>query len=138
MLNICKNENENKNEINKANEEYDKLCLICMDVKGEIILCSKCKYIYCSICAEKINKLCSICFRNINKTNSNQNYYFYEYNTYYDDLVFEPSALHYFSVMASFAANAIIGFCCVILFVIFGYIGVIFLLRIIINLINFF
>lgn len=138
MLNICKNENEiNKaNETKITNEECDKLCLICMDVEGEFILCSKCKYVYCSICAEKINKLCSICFRN--KTNLNQNYYyFYDYNSYYDDLVFEPSAPHYFSVMVSFAISAIIGFCCIILFVVFGYVVLIFLLRIIINLINF-
>ena len=140
MLDICKNENEinEANETKITNEECCKLCLICMDVEGEIILCSKCKYVYCSICAEKINKLCSICFRNKNKTNSNQNHYYYEYNSYYDDLVFEPSAPHYFSVMASYVASATVGFCCIILFVIFGYVGVILLLRIIINLINFF
>jgi hypothetical protein len=142
MINTC---DENKIiQIDKIDnteiidEEHNKLCLICMDIKGEIILCSKCKYIYCPTCAEKINKLCSICFRNKNMTNSNQNYYYYyDYYSYYDELVFEPSTPHYFSVMASFVVSAIIGLYWIILFFIFGYIGVIFILRIIINLIYF-
>lgn len=141
MINTC-NENKiiqiDKIENTKTiDEEHNKLCLICMDIKGEIILCSKCKYIYCPTCAEKINKLCSICFRNKNMTNSNQNYYYYDYYSYYDELIFEPSTPHYFSVMASFVVSIIIGLCCIILFAIFGYIGVIFLLRIIFNLIDF-
>lgn len=149
MMNICKNGNIQINETNKidtVDEEQYKLCLICIEAKGEIILCSKCKYVYCSICAEKINKLCSICFRNKNTINSNQNNYYFEYYdfeyydfySYYDDLVFEPSTSHYFSVMASFVASTIIGFCWIILFVVFGYIGIIFLLRIILYLIHFY
>jgi len=149
MINIC---DENKiiqiDKINKidntetTDEEYNLLCLICMDMKGEIILCSKCKYVYCPTCAEKINKLCSICFRNKNKINSNQNQN--EYNNYYDnydyygELVFEPSISQYYSVMISYTISSIIRLCWIILFVVFGYIGVIFLLRIIFNLTHFY
>ena len=120
--------------------KHNELCLICMDMKGDIILCSKCKYVYCPTCAEKINKLCSICFRNKNITNSNLSHNYYDYYSYYDEydeLNFEPSTPHYFSVMASFAFSIIIGFCWIGLFFIFGYIGIIFLLRIIFNLMNF-
>ena len=136
MSYIYENKINKINETKTTNDDYDKLCLICMDMEGKIILCSKCKYVYCLICAKKINKLCSICFRNNNKTNSNQNYsYFYEYN---DDLVFESSSPHYFSVMASYIVSSIIGLCWIVLFVVFGYIGIIFLLRIIFNLIHFY
>lgn len=144
MINICKNGNIQINETNKidtVNEEQYNLCLICIEAKGEIILCSKCKYVYCSICAEKINKSCSICFRNKNIINPNQNNYnfeYYDYYSYYDDLVFEPSAPHYFSVMTNFVIGIIIGFCWIILFVVFGYIGTIFLLRITLNLMHFY
>lgn len=136
MINIYDNENKII-EIDKSNiedNEYDKLCLICMEVKGEIILCSKCKYVYCLICAEKINKLCCICFRNINTTNINQNYYYYYDYSYHDELIFEPFASHYFSVMTSFAVSYIIDLCWIILFVVFVYFGIIFLLCIIFNL----
>ena len=124
------------------NVEQDKLCLICMDVNGEIILCSKCKFVYCFICAEKINKLCSICFRNNNTTIINQNHYeyydyydYYDYNGYLDELIFEPSSMYYFFVMTNFTVSAVISFCWIILFVVFGYIGVIFLICTIFNLI---
>lgn len=146
MINICENENKiieidktKKMDIVDEDEEQEKLCLICMDVDGEIILCSKCKYIYCSICAKKINNLCSICFRNKNITNINQNYYqYYDYYTYYDELVFEPSTPHIFFVIASFIVSTIIGFCWIILFVVFGYVGIIFLIRTIFNLMRFY
>lgn len=123
----------------KTIEKDNKLCLICMNLEGEIILCSKCKYVYCSICAEKINNLCSICFRKKNITNSNQNYYYYyDYYSYYDEYDYRPSAPYYFSIVASFIVSTIIGLCWIILFVIFGYIGIIFLLRIIFNSIHFY
>lgn len=136
MIKIYNNENKiieiDKNDT--IDGEQDKLCLICMDVDGEIILCSKCKYIYCSICAEKINNLCSICFRNKNTTNINQNYYqYHDYYSYYDELVFEQSTMHYFFVMMSFIVSTIIGFCWIILFVVFGYTGIIFLITHIVN-----
>lgn len=99
-------------------EKHNELCLICMDLGGEIILCSKCKYVYCPTCAEKINKLCSICFRNKNMTNSNQNYYYYQdyYNYYdeYNELDYVLSTPHYFYIMASFAFSIIIGFCWIV------------------------
>lgn len=123
----------------ETKEEDNKLCLICMDLGGEIILCSKCKYVYCPTCAEKINKLCSICFRNKYIAGSNQNYYdYYSYYDEYDELDYGPSAPYYFSIMASFVVSTIIGLCWIILFVVFGYIGIIFLLRIIFNLIHFY
>lgn len=136
MINICDNENKiiKIDKKDKIYEETNKLCLICMDVDGEIILCSKCKYIYCFTCAEKINMLCCICFRNRNTTNINQNYYqYYDYTSYYDELVFELPIMHYFFVIANFVTSTIIDFCWIILFVLFGYIGIIFLLHTIIN-----
>ena len=115
-------------EIDKTKTTYDdcdKLCLICMDMKGVIVLCSKCKYVYCAICAKKINKLCSICYRNKITNNTN-----YDYYNYYDELVMEPTFSQYFTVMASFTIATIIGFCWIVFFILFGFIGVVFLLKI--------
>lgn len=170
----------------KTNDEYDKLCLICMDVEGEIILCSKCKYVYCAICAKKINRLCSICFRNRNGNgngyeyeygygygyeyenrngyvnrnlnltsriinyydNSNYYYDYYDnlyylvhntydthYDAYYDthhiESVYEPSSPYYYVIIS------IVCFGRIILYVVFGCVGILFLLKIFYSLLNF-
>lgn len=136
MLNIYDKEYKEYEEFEEF-EEFDNLCLICMDVEGEIILCSKCKYTYCSNCAIKINKLCSICFRH--KKLDEQNYYdYYDYYSYYDELVFEPINLSYFNIILGFGINIIVGFCWFTLFiliVLFGYSCLILILKIILYLI---
>lgn len=124
-------------------EEY-KLCLICMDVEGEILLCSKCKFIYCLDCAKKINNLCCICFRKNNSCNLNNMYNHpydmnnmddFNYYSYLDDVQPQFSRLHQymylFALMSSIVISFIIGICLFILCLFFGYVLFIFIFNII-------
>lgn len=47
-------------------------CIICYLDKSKILLCNKCKYLYCADCSKKVNNKCSICFR-INTIGTNTN-----------------------------------------------------------------
>lgn len=54
----------------------DKLCIVCLEFDGTIKLCSKCKLLYCEICAKKLSNNCSICFRNFKNNTYTQMYYY--------------------------------------------------------------
>ena len=134
MINFLKNKSIKKTKT--TNDEYDELCLICMDVNGSIILCSECKFVYCTDCAIKINNLCSICFRLNNSNNvSNQNNL--DYYSYYDDINFEPQFSYSFTFMISIIINVIIGISWIFFAIFFGYILSIFIFNLIKNLIYF-
>lgn len=123
-------------ESSNINDDDNKLCVICMDDNGIIVLCSKCKYLYCLICAKKINNLCSICFRPnqlnqlnqlnlLNQPNELTNYYTY------GDYVYEVPHTYFFTISISVIITVIISFCWLLLFIFFGYIGIIFISKII-------
>lgn len=61
----------------EINTSEDKLCIICLEFEGIIKLCSKCKLLYCEICAKKLSDKCTICFRNF-KNNTNTLMYYNE------------------------------------------------------------
>ena len=85
-------------EYDEYDEYLDNICIICYDKSDNILLCYKCKYLYCMYCSKKINYNCSICFR-INRTiinNSNfinntynniENFYMIENELSYYDLI---------------------------------------------------
>jgi len=59
----------------KIDASEDKLCLICLEFDGTIKLCSKCKLLYCEICAKKLSNNCAICFRNFKNNTYTLMYY---------------------------------------------------------------
>ena len=101
------------------NNEFDKLCLICLEKKGIIILCEKCKYKYCYDCANKVNNLCSIC----NRTKITEQEYFdvdnldiVQQNITYSNIYFYyPTIPYFFIIWLSIIVNILIGFCFIIL-----------------------
>jgi len=118
------NNNDAKLLIN--NIEEDKLCLICLELDGIIILCSKCKYKYCQDCAIKLNNNCSICLRN-NKKNlmydndlSDYSYIYHHYE--------EPRIPIRFSIFHLFI-NLFMGLIWIIIFLFFGYVGILFIVK---------
>lgn len=115
-------------EIILMNDELiDYYCLVCWLNKGEIILCSKCKYKYCDECAKKLNNTCSICIR-IKNQNQDDNEYLY-LNEYDNGIIYNPEQIHFMTVTASVVISIIIGTCWLVMSCLFGYIGIIFLIN---------
>jgi len=142
IINYNLNDNSNDNLNNNSNNNFltqdDKICLICLEHNGILILCSKCKYKYCHDCANKVNNLCSVCVRtrklysnNYINTNFDLNDYTYIYENMDDYGIESPhSTSYFFTLSLSIIINVIIGFCWIILILFFGFIGVKFLLNI--------
>lgn len=123
----------------------DKICLICLENNGILILCSKCRYKYCVDCANKVNNLCSVCIRtrklysnNYMNLNFDVNDYSYIYEPM-DDYGIESfhSTSYFFTLTLSIIGNIIIGFCWIILILFFGFIGLKFLLNIFYFILNY-
>lgn len=121
------------------NNNIDKqLCIICIDSDGKIILCSRCKYKYCLQCAKKINNLCSICYRTQYKNNDDNLYNLYDDFTLNIDLENNLTRHHYYTVITSLTIGALTSFIWIISLTIFGYIGILYFVNLIIKIVNYF
>lgn len=118
----------------KTNDDNDKICLICLENNGFLILCSNCKYKYCQDCANKVNNLCSVCIRTKELSSNiylNINNYTYVYENMADYGIENSHNTLYSNILIqSIIINIIIGFCCIILILFFGYIGAKFIFNI--------
>jgi len=128
----------NDNSNNNFLIQDDKICLICLEQNGILILCTKCKYKYCHECANKLNNLCSICIRirklhpdNYMNINFDLSDYTYIYENI-DDYGIESShsTSYIFTLTLIIIINIVIGFCWFILILFFGFIGIKFLFNI--------
>ncbi len=113
--------------------EEDKLCLICFEKNGILVLCNKCKYKYCQDCAIKLNNNCSICFRIYKKK-----IYFdlSDYSFIYHHNDTEPLQLSLQFNIIYILKNIFLGLLWIIIIFFFGYVGILFVINIMFTLIN--
>jgi hypothetical protein len=112
-------------EIILTNDESIDYCLICWLNKSKIVLCSKCKYKYCMECAKKLNNTCAICIRTreINRYND-------EHLIEYDiGIIYEPDITYFIILTKNIIISIIFGCCWLAVSCLFGYIGIIFLIK---------
>jgi hypothetical protein len=135
MIQYTNNDDKTSDETNdKVLTTDDKICLICLENNGILILCLKCRYKYCLDCANKVNNLCSVCIR-AKKLYQNNYFDLNEYAYIYenmDDYGIENShsTTYFFTLTMSIIINVIIGFCWIILIILFVFIGAKFIFNI--------
>lgn len=127
-------------ENNVVKDEINDLCIICFDSDGTNVLCSSCKYKYCSNCAGKINNSCSICVRKkkfipvTDGVDLRDYTYIYEPYDSFDDYDYGTSASvslkFLFTLSMSILFNMILSIGWVVIGLFFGYVGLIFIYNI--------
>jgi hypothetical protein len=118
MTDIIENINENQND----------MCLVCWSLNSNIILCSKCKYVYCQECATKINNFCCICKRTKNLSNNYFNYYNFDFEVDIDSVndEYDLNNRNFFNIIINLIFFTVVFLGLFTLFLISGYIVIMF------------
>lgn len=114
------------------NEDQNDMCLICWTLNCNIILCSKCKYVYCKECATKINNSCCICVRP-NKISYNYFYYDLENDYVLFDDDHESDNHNFFKITINLILYTVVFLGMFIFFLIFIYTVIMFFYNILFN-----